>query len=303
MGNVGHRACCCGCLRDLCRTDLQSNEEAAQQKNAGRRRGGGICRCNSGSSSDCADTDAPLKIFNPSAAWSTTRRSLPTQFVIGEYIGCQKTHAFKRRKHEFFSVPVWTAADVVGFLPAIPLNVSFFKEQGECCEAACAERQPKHGGKIIARFGVVRRAWGCGRHGSRYGCGSCRRCRRWFRCGRGRWFRCGRGRRFRCGRGRRFCGWGCRWLRCRRGCRFRSRRCCGFRSRRCGGICSRRCCGFNGRCCRRLRGRGQLGRGDGEGGIQPVSVACQIQVLDGCTGRRRVLYGACYGCYFIISRF
>lgn len=32
MGNAGHRACCCGCLRDLCRTDLQSNEEAAQQK-------------------------------------------------------------------------------------------------------------------------------------------------------------------------------------------------------------------------------------------------------------------------------
>ena len=81
---------------------------------------------------------------------------------------------------------------MVGFLPAIPLNVSFFKEQGERREAACAERQPKCGGKIIARFGVVRRAWGCGRHGSRYGCGSCRRCRRWFRCGRGR----------------RFCGWG-----------------------------------------------------------------------------------------------
>lgn len=51
-----------------------------------------------------------------------------------------------------------------------------------------------------------------------------------------------------------------------------------------------------------FRGRGQLGRGDGEGGIQPVSVACHRQVLDGCTGRRRVLYGACYGCYFIISR-
>lgn len=59
-------------------------------------------------------------------------------------------------------MPVWTAAGVVGFLPAIPLNVSFFKEQGECREAACAERQPKCGGKIIARFGVVRRAWGCG---------------------------------------------------------------------------------------------------------------------------------------------
>ena len=66
---------------------------------------------------------------------------------------------------------------MVGFLPAISLNVSFFKEQGECREAACAERQPKCGGKIIARFWVVRRAWGCGRHGSRYGCGSCRRCR------------------------------------------------------------------------------------------------------------------------------
>ena len=52
------------------------------------------------------------------------------------------------------------------------LNVSFFKKQGERREAACAERQPKCGGKIIARFGVVRRAWGCGRHGSRYGCGA-----------------------------------------------------------------------------------------------------------------------------------
>ena len=31
------------------------------------------------------------------------------------------------------------------------LNVPFFKEQGECREAACAERQPKCGGKIIAR--------------------------------------------------------------------------------------------------------------------------------------------------------
>ena len=152
-------------------------------------------------------------------------------------------------------MPVWTAADVVGFLPAISLNVSFFKEQGECREAACAERQPKCGGKIIARFWVVRRAWGCGRHGSRYGCGSCRRCRRWFRCGRGR----------------RFCGWGCRGLRCRRGRRFRRGRC--------GGLCRWRCCGFNGRCCRRLRGRGQLGRGDGEGDIQPVSVACQRQSL------------------------
>ena len=141
------------------------------------------------------------------------------------------------------------------------LNVSFFKKQGERREAACAERQPKCGGKIIARFGVVRRAWGCGRHGSRYGCGGCRRCRRWFRCGRGRRFCCGR-----CGR---------------------------FRRGRCGGLCSRccrrfrrgRCGGFNGRCCSRLRGRGQFGRGDGEGGIQPVSVACHIQVLDGCTQR------------------
>ena len=33
-------------------------------------------------------------------------------------------------------MPVWTAADVAGFLPAISLNVSFFKEQGECREAA-----------------------------------------------------------------------------------------------------------------------------------------------------------------------
>ena len=145
-------------------------------------------------------------------------------------------------------MPVWTAAGVVGFLPAISLNVSFFKEQGECREAACAERQPKCGGKIIARFWVVRRAWGCGRHGSRYGCGSCRRCRRWFRCGRGR----------------RFCGWGCRGLRCRRGRRFRRGRCGGLCRWRSCGFRSRRCCGFNGRCCRRLRGRGQLGRGDGK---------------------------------------
>ena len=130
-------------------------------------------------------------------------------------------------------MPVWTAAGVVGFLPAISLNVSFFKEQGECREAACAERQPKCGGKIIARFWVVRRAWGCGRHGSRYGCGSCRRCRRWFRCGRGR----------------RFCGWGCRGLRCGRGRRF----CRG----RCGGLCSRCCRRFHGGGCRRFRGRGQ----------------------------------------------
>lgn len=49
-------------------------------------------------------------------------------------------------------MPVWTAADVAGFLPAISLNVSFFKEQGERREAACAERQPKCGGKIIAPF-------------------------------------------------------------------------------------------------------------------------------------------------------
>lgn len=147
---------------------------------------------------------------------------------------------------------------MAGFLPAISLNVSFFKEQGECREAACAERQPKCGGKIIARFGVVRRAWGCGRHGGRYGCGGCRRCRRWFRCGRGR----------------RFCGWGCRGFRCRRGRRFRRGRC--------GGLCSRCCRRFHGGGCRRLRGRGQLGRGDGEGGIQPVSVACHRQVLDGC---------------------
>ena len=138
-------------------------------------------------------------------------------------------------------MPVWTAADVVGFLPAISLNVSFFKEQGERREAACAERQPKCGGKIIARFGVVRRAWGCGRHGSRYGGGSCRRCRRWFRCGRGR----------------RFCGWGCRWFRCGRGRRFRRGRC--------GGLCSRCCRRFHGGGCRRLRGRGQLGRGNSEG--------------------------------------
>ena len=284
MGNAGHRACCCSCLRDLCRTDLQSNEEAAQQKNAGRRRGGSICRCNSGSPSDCADTDAALKIFNPSAAWSTTRRNLPTQSVVGEYIGCQKKLMLSSGESMSFSVCrygqplMWSA-----FYLRFHLNVSFFKEQGECREAACAERQPKCGGKIIARFGVVRRAWGCGRHGSRYGCGSCRRCRR----------------RFRCGRGRRFCGWGCRGLRCRRGRRFRrgrggglcSRCCRRFRRGRCGGLCrwrscgfrSRRCCGFNGRCCRRLRGRGQLGRGDGEGDIQPVSVACQRQVLDGCT--------------------
>ena len=250
MGNAGHRACCCGCLRDLCCTDLQSNEEAAQQKNAGSRRGGSICRCNSGSSSDCADTDAALKIFNPSAAWSTTRRSLPTQSVVGEYIGCQKKLMLSNGESMSFLVCrygqplMWSA-----FYLRFHLNVSFFKEQGECREAACAERQPKCGGKIIARFGVVRRAWGCGRHGSRYGCGSCRRCRRWFRCGRGRWFRCGRGRRF--------CGWGCRGLRCRRGRRFRRGRC--------GGLCSRCCRRFHGGGCRRLWGRGQFGRGDGEG--------------------------------------
>ena len=260
-GSPVTRACCCSCLRDLCRTDLQSNEEAAQQKNAGRRRGGGICRCNSGSPSDCADTDAALKIFHPSAAWPTTRRSLPTHQDRRIY-SCQKTHACQKAA-EFSSGSGMTAADVVGgFYPRF-ISVSFFKEQGECREAACAERQPKCGGKIIACFGVVRRAWGCGRRGSRYGCGSCRRCRHGLRCRRGRRFRRGR----------------------------------------CGGLCSRCCRRFHGGGCRRLRGRGQLGRGDGEGDIQPVSVACQRQVLDGCTGRRRVLYGACYGCYFIISRF
>ena len=153
MGNVGHRACCCGCLRDLCRTDLQSNDEAAQQKNAGRRRDGGICRCNSGSPSDCADTDAALKIFNPSAAWLTTRRNLPTQFVIGEYIGCQKKLMLSSGESMSFLVCrygqplIWSAF-------YLRLNVSFFKKQGERREAACAERQPKCGGKIIARFGV-----------------------------------------------------------------------------------------------------------------------------------------------------
>ena len=262
MGNAGHRACCCSCLRDLYRTDLQSNKKAAQQKNAGRRRGGSICRCNSGSPSDCADTDAALKIFNPSAAWLTTRRSLPTQFVVGEYIGCQKKLMLSPLESMSFLVcrygqpPMWSAF-------YLRLNVSFFKKQGERREAACAERQPKCGSKIIARFGVVRRAWGCGRHGSRYGCGSCRRCRRWFRCGRGR----------------RFCGWGCRGLRCRRGRRFRRGRC--------GGLCSRcyrrfrrgRCGGFNSRCCRRFRGRGQLGRGDGEGVTYIVG---QSYFVSGC---------------------
>ena len=148
MGNAGHRACCCSCLRDLCRTDLQSNEEAAQQKNAGSRRGGGICRCNSGSPSDCADTDAALKIFNPSAAWPTTRRSLPTQFVIGEYIGCQKKLMLSSGESMSFLVCrygqplMWSA-----FYLRFHLNVSFFKEQGERREAACAERQPKCGGQ------------------------------------------------------------------------------------------------------------------------------------------------------------
>ena len=42
---------------------------------------------------------------------------------------------------------------MVGFLPAISLNVSFFKEQGECREAACAERQPKCGAKSSPVFG------------------------------------------------------------------------------------------------------------------------------------------------------
>lgn len=50
-------------------------------------------------------------------------------------------------------MPVWIAADVVGFLPAIPLNVSFFKKQGERREAACAERQPKCGAKSSPVFG------------------------------------------------------------------------------------------------------------------------------------------------------
>ena len=270
MGNVGHRACCCGCLRDLRRTDLQSNEETAQQKNAGSRRGGGICRCNSGSYSDCADTDAALKIFNPSAAWSTTRRSLPTQFVIGEYIGCQKKLMLSSGESMSFSVCrygqplVWSAF-------YLRLNVSFFKKQGECREAACAERQPKCGGKIIARFWVVRRAWGCGRHGSRYGCGSCRRCRRWFRCGRGCRF-CGWGcRGLRCGRGCRFCGWGCRG--------FRRGRCGGFCRGRCGGFCRRRSRRFCGWGCRRLRGWGQLGRGDGEG---VTYIAGQSYFVAGC---------------------
>ena len=36
---------------------------------------------------------------------------------------------------------------MVDFLPAISLNVSFFKEQGECRKTACAERQPKCGAK------------------------------------------------------------------------------------------------------------------------------------------------------------
>lgn len=239
-------AVCVTCAALICK----ATKRRPNQKNAGRRRDGGICRCNSGSPSDCADTDAALKIFNPSAAWSTTRRSLPTQSVVGEYIGCQKKLMLSNGESMSFLVCrygqplMWSA-----FYLRFHLNVSFFKEQGECREAACAERQPKCGGKIIARFGVVRRAWGCGRHGSRYGCGSCRRCRRWFRCGRGRWFRCGRGRRF--------CGWGCRGLRCRRGRRFRRGRC--------GGLCSRCCRRFHGGGCRRLRGRGQFGRGDGEG--------------------------------------
>lgn len=50
-------------------------------------------------------------------------------------------------------MPVWIAADVVGFLPAIPLNVSFFKKQGERREAACTERQPKCGAKSSPVFG------------------------------------------------------------------------------------------------------------------------------------------------------
>lgn len=184
-------------------------------------------------------------------------------------------------------MPVWTAADVVGFLPAISLNVSFFKEQGECREAACAERQPKCGDKIIACFGVVRRAWGCGRHGSRYGCGSCRRCRRRFRCGR-------------CGR---FCGWGCRRLRCGRGRRFRRGRCGGLCRRRSRGFRSRRCGGFSGRGCHRLRGRGQLGRGDGEGVLYAVRVVYQFYVISFCASTRQITYGTCCVGYLIVSRF
>lgn len=172
---------------------------------------------------------------------------------------------------------------MAGFLSAILLNVSFFKEQGECREAACAERQPKCGGKIIARFWVVRRAWGCGRHGSRYGCGGCRRCCRWFRCGRGR----------------RFCGWGCRGLRCRRGRRFRGGRCGGFNGRCCRRFRSRGCSGFNGRC----RGRGQLGRGDGEGVLYAVRVVYQFYVISFCASTRQITYGTCCVGYLIVSRF
>ena len=60
MGNAGHRANCCGCLRVLRRADWQGSEEEARQKGVGGRRGSGICGRDSGGHSDRPDTDAAL---------------------------------------------------------------------------------------------------------------------------------------------------------------------------------------------------------------------------------------------------
>ena len=60
MGNAGHCACGCGCLRGLHRTDLQGSEEETQQKGVGSHRRSGICGRDSGGHSDRPDADAAL---------------------------------------------------------------------------------------------------------------------------------------------------------------------------------------------------------------------------------------------------
>ena len=60
MGNVGHRACGCGCLRGLRRADLQSGEEETQQKDVDGHWSGSICWGDSGGHSDRPDADANL---------------------------------------------------------------------------------------------------------------------------------------------------------------------------------------------------------------------------------------------------
>lgn len=52
-------------------------------------------------------------------------------------------------------MPVWAAAGVVGFLPAIPLNVSFFKEQGERREAVGAAVGVAVGSAVGSAVGVA----------------------------------------------------------------------------------------------------------------------------------------------------